>query len=381
MMSKQNPTSEQPEDDFDYDYDAYFEIVEEDSDDGRTRYVQKPRVPPVSSPNGNLNLEAASAADEAQPFICHPPSSQQLANSIEQALNRLDSDGWQWKKAFERELGCKVFVHAASSSGPHPLSVALVVAPNMDECEEEAYQQMLFRVHLSGVQNADGVWREVEAMTQRLFVIGSFLRDVRDLLGWAGTAQQEEVLNNLFDDCGGYLCDETGVEAFSGGTHWPFPPRREMNISCFVEVALGPWLDKVRSEVDTPANTLKRELFDVKFRLDCAPNQLLKTWSHQTHSALRGTWDYCQHEGMTSVFVYFTHTISMPPLLSGTSDLYGDTWELSLSVQLMDQDFNGASGWLQICATAVECVPVFSSTPYCPPLDSSAASLDFNVDA
>ncbi len=192
---------------------------------------------------------------------------------------------------------------------------------------------------------------------------------------------QEEVLNNLFDDCGGYLCDETGVEAFSGGTHWPFPPRREMNISCFVEVALGPWLDKVRSEVDTPANTLKRELFDVKFRLDCAPNQLLKTWSHQTHSALRGTWDYCQHEGMTSVFVYFTHTISMPPLLSGTSDLYGDTWELSLSVQLMDQDFNGASGWLQICATAVECVPVFSSTPYCPPLDSSAASLDFNVDA
>ena len=79
MMSKQNPTSEQPEDDFDYDYDAYFEIVEEDSDDGRTRYVQKPRVPPVSSLNGNVNLEAASAADDAQPFICLPPSSQQLA--------------------------------------------------------------------------------------------------------------------------------------------------------------------------------------------------------------------------------------------------------------------------------------------------------------
>lgn len=380
-MSKQYPTSEQPEDDFDYDYDAYFEIVEEDSDDGRTRYVQKPRVPPVSSLNGNVNLEAASAADEAQPFICHPPSCQQLASSIEQALNRPDSAGWQWKNAFERELGCKVFVQVVPSSEPHPLSVALVVAPNMDECEEEEYQQMLFRAHLSGVQNADGVWREIEAMAQRLFVIGGFLRDVRDLLGLAGTEQQEEVLNKLFLDCGGYLCDETGVEAFSGGTHWPLPVRCEKNISGFVEVALRQWLDKVKSLVDTPAKFLKRELFGVKFRLDGAPNRLQKTWSHQTHSALHGTWDYCPHEGITSVFVYFTHAISMPPLLSATSDLDGDTWKLSLSVQLMDQDFNGASGWLQICATTVECVPVFSSTPYCPPLDSSAASLDFNVDA
>ena len=84
-------------------------------------------------------------------------------------------------------------------------------------------------------------------MAQRLFVIGSFLRDLRDLLGLAGTDQQEEVLNNLFDDCGGYLCDETGVEAFSGGTDWPFPPRRKKNIGGFVEVALRQWLDKVRS--------------------------------------------------------------------------------------------------------------------------------------
>ncbi|WP_139285392.1 hypothetical protein [Acidovorax soli] len=144
---------------------------------------------------------------------------------------------------------------------------------------------------------------------------------------------------------------------------------------------LRQWLDKVRSEVDTPVNTLKRELFGVQFRLDGAPSRPSKTWFHQTHSTLSGTWDYYPHEGITSVFVYFTHIISMPPLLSATSDLDGDTWELSLSVQLMDQDFNGASGWLQTCATTVECVPVFISTPYCPPLDSSAASLDFNVDA
>jgi len=56
-------------------------------------------------------------------------------------------------------------------------------------------------------------------------------------------------------------------------------------------------------------------------------------------------------------------------------------WEgAPFELALTDQDFGAELGWLKACEIADE-VPVFNQTTYAHPSDSTAASVDFNVDA
>ncbi len=303
----------------------------------------------------------------------------QLVDDIQNALYR-STQGSQWLKGFEYQCGGEVSVACQLSPQEGVPIVDLIVRPITEEDGSESYlPQFLFRARLVEVQNATEVWPAIAWRATRLSAIGQLLKSIRHVLGLVRTEEQEEALYSLFGGGSCNLRDLTGFELF---TSMPFEAESsratrspdDVTLAGNLETTLQKWLGDVISHSDRSIARLQDNLDAVNFKAD-------QTWSLVVGSdVLAGFWEYGTEHESTRVNIYGRHDFHVPPLRPTKFEDWPKWESAPFELALTDQDFNGEPGWLKACEIADE-VPVFNQTTYALPSDSTAASVDFNVDA
>lgn len=304
----------------------------------------------------------------------------QLVDDIQNALYR-STRGSQWLKAFEHQCGGEVSVSCQLS--PQEVGapiVHLIVRPVTEEDGSEAYlPQFLFRARLFEVKTPTGIWPAIARRAGRLSAIGQLLKSIRHVLGLVHTEEQEEALYSLFGGGSCNLCDSTGFELFMS---MPFEAESsratrspdDVTLAGNLETTLQKWLGDVISHSDRSIARFQDNLDAVNFKAD-------QTWSLVVGSdVLAGFWEYGTEHESTRVNIYGRHDFHVPPLRPTKFEDWPKWESAPFELALTDQDFNGEPGWLKACEIADE-VPVFNQTTYALPSDSTAASVDFNVDA
>ena len=316
---------------------------------------------------------------EIQTVINGQPGERPIADEIKNVLfNSPDSD--EWRRDFVSQWQCVIFVlYQPSLTGAEPSAVALVVIPDSNE-NEFYFDQLSFRVRLVGVQDAVGVWPAIERLGQRLSEIGRLLKGIRDVFGLVHTEAQEQALRILFEACKGNLYDSTGFELFMcppcdvENSSRPSRSPDDVALAGHLEATLQIWLGQVTSCANHSISRVQGNLAAVNFKAD-------KTWSLVVGgNLLAGSWGYETEHESTRVSIYGRHDFHVPPLRPTKFEDWPKWESAPFELALTDQDFNGEPGWLKACEIADE-VPVFNQTTYARPSDSTAASVDFNVDA